>query len=98
SAKLEAAAQSQRQQGPFDRKGDLDPAVPLPRRPAAGIAGDAFAGSLGLQLGSHHAHARDAHLSITAKDREGCRRSDYPDYSSRRLQTDAAAAMTMVRC
>jgi uncharacterized protein (DUF427 family) len=25
-------------------------------------------------------HARDAHLSITAKDREGCRRSDYPDY------------------
>ena len=23
---------------------------------------------------------RDAHLSITAKDREGCRRSDYPDY------------------
>ena len=31
--------------------------------------------------GSHRAHARDAHLSITAKDkREGCRRSDHPDY------------------
>ena len=52
----------------------------LPRRPAAGIAGDAFAGSLGLQLGYHHAHARDAHLSITAKDREGCHRSDHPGY------------------
>ena len=52
----------------------------LPRRPAAGIAGDAFAGSLGLQLGSHHAHARDAHLSITTKDREGCHRSDHPGY------------------
>ena len=80
SAKLEAAAQSRRQQGPLDRKGDLDPPLPLPRRPAAGIAGDAFAGSLGLQLGSHHAHARDAHLSITAKDREGCHRSDHPGY------------------
>ena len=41
---------------------ELDPAVPLPRRPAAGIAGEAVAGGLGLQLGSHHAHARDAHL------------------------------------
>ena len=30
--------------------------------------------------GSHHAHARDAHLSITAKDREGCHRSDHPGY------------------
>ena len=48
----------------------------LPRRPAAGIAGEAVAGGLGLQLGSHHAHARDAHLSTTAKDRAGCRRSD----------------------
>ena len=75
-----AAAQSQGQQGPLDREGDLDPALPLPRRPAAGIAGDAVAGSLGLQLGSHHAHARDAHLSITAKDREGCRRSRHPGH------------------
>ena len=31
------------------------------QRPA--IAGDAVAGGLGLQLGTHHAHARDAHLS-----------------------------------
>jgi DNA-binding response OmpR family regulator len=60
----------------FDREGELDPALPLPRRPAAGIAGEAVAGGLGLQLGSHHAHARDAHLSTTAKDRAGCRRSD----------------------
>jgi hypothetical protein len=28
SAKLEAAAQSRRQQGPLDRKGDLDPPLP----------------------------------------------------------------------
>jgi DNA-binding response OmpR family regulator len=68
SARLEAAAQSQGQQGPLDRKGELDPALPLSRRPAAGIAGEAVAGGLGLQLGSHHAHARDAHLSTTAKD------------------------------
>jgi DNA-binding response OmpR family regulator len=61
-------------------EGDLDPALPLPRRPAAGIAGGAVAGGLGLQLGSHHAHARDAHLSITAKDREGCRRSRHPGH------------------
>ena len=68
SARLEAAAQSQGQQGPLDREGELDPALPLPRRPAAGIAGEAVARGLGLQLGSHHAHARDAHLSTTAKD------------------------------
>jgi DNA-binding response OmpR family regulator len=41
---------------------------------------DAFAGSVGLQLWSHHAYARDAHLSITAKDREGCDHSDHPGY------------------
>ena len=75
STRLEAAAKSQGQQGPLDREGELDPALPLPRRPAAGIAGEAVAGGLGLQLGSHHAHARDAHLSTTAKDRAGCRRS-----------------------
>jgi CheY-like chemotaxis protein len=57
SARLEAAAQSQGQQGPLDREGELDPALPLPRRPAAGIAGDAVARGAGLQLGSHHAHA-----------------------------------------
>ena len=68
SARLEAAAQSQGQQGPLDREGELDPALPLPCRPAAGIPGEAVAGGLGLQLGSHHAHARDAHLSTTAKD------------------------------
>ena len=68
SAKPEAAAQSQGQQGPLDREGDLGPALPLPGRPATGIAGDAVAAGLGLQLGSHHAHARDAHLSTTAKD------------------------------
>ena len=34
----------------------------------------------GLQLGSHHAHARDAHLSITTKDREGCCRSRHPGH------------------
>jgi DNA-binding response OmpR family regulator len=68
SARLEAAAQSQGQQGPLDREGELDPAVPLPRRPAAGVAGEAVARGLGLQLGSHHAHARDAHLSTTTKD------------------------------
>ena len=44
------------------------------------IAGDAVAGSLGLQFGSHHAHARDAHLSITAKDRGGRRRSGHPGH------------------
>src|ERR1700722_2843639 len=81
-----------RQQGPLDREGELDPALPLPRRPAAGITGDAVAGGLGLQLGSHHAHARDAHLSITAKDREGCRRSGHPGHRSGRLQTGALIA------
>ena len=39
SARLEAAAQSQGQQGPLDREGDLDPAVPLPRRPASRYRG-----------------------------------------------------------
>ena len=34
----------------------------------------------GYNSGSHHAHARDAHLSITAKDREGCRRSGHPGH------------------
>ena len=30
--------------------------------------------------GVDHAHARDAHLPITAKDREGCRRSGHPGH------------------
>ena len=40
-AKLEALAQSQGQQGPPDREGNVDPALPLSRRPAAGVARDA---------------------------------------------------------
>jgi DNA-binding response OmpR family regulator len=37
-------------------KRNLDPAPPLPRRRASSVTGDAFTGSLGLQLWSHHAH------------------------------------------
>ena len=80
SAKLETAPQFQRQQGPLDRKRNLDPPPPLPRGPATGTPADAFAGSLGLQPGSHHTHARDSYLSLAAKDRERCNRSVHPDY------------------
>ena len=34
----------------------------------------------GYNSGSHHAHARDAHLSTTAKDRAECRRSGHPGH------------------
>jgi CheY-like chemotaxis protein len=73
-AQLEASSQPQGQQGPAHREGDLDPAVPLPRRPAAGVARDAAAGGLGLQFGTDDAHAGDAHLPVTAEDRKGRRR------------------------
>ena len=48
STGLKAAAQSQGQQGPLDREGELDPAVPLPCWPASGTAGDTVAGGVGL--------------------------------------------------
>jgi hypothetical protein len=32
------------------------------------ISGETVAGGPGLQVGSHHPHAGDAHLSIAAKD------------------------------
>ena len=69
----------------LDREGDLDPALPLSRRPAPGIAGDAVAGSLGLQFGSDHPHAGNPHLSVTAEDRERCRRPRHPGHRGRGL-------------
>src|SRR4249919_3849388 len=72
--------------GPPDQERDVDPALPLPRRPAAGIARDAVAGGLGLQFGTDDAHAGDAHLLVTAEDREGCRRAHHPGHRGRWLQ------------
>ena len=69
----------------LDREGDLDPALPLSRRPAPGIAGDVVAGSLGLQFGSDDAHAGNPHLSVTAEDRERCRRPCHPGHRGRGL-------------
>jgi CheY-like chemotaxis protein len=93
SAKLEAPSQPTRHQGPPDRKGDLGPALPLPRRPAAGIARDAVAGGLGLQFGSDDAHAGNAHLPAAAEDREGRRRPNHPCHRGRRVQAGAVIAM-----
>ena len=92
-AKLEAPSQPQGQQGPPDREGDLDPALPLPRRPAAGIAPDAVAGGLGLQFGSDDAHAGDAHLPVTAEDGKRRHRPRHPRDRGRRLQAGAVIAM-----
>ena len=47
------------------------------------------AGSLGLQFRRHHAHARNAHLSVASEGRERCRHSGHPGHRSRRLQTGA---------
>jgi DNA-binding response OmpR family regulator len=66
---------------------------PLPRRPAAGIARDAVAGGLGLQFGSNDAHAGNAHLPVTAEDREGRRRSHHPCHRGWRVQAGAVIAM-----
>jgi CheY-like chemotaxis protein len=92
-AKLEAPSQPQRHQGPPDRKGDLDPALSLPRRPAAGIARDAVEGGLGLQFGSNDAHAGNAHLPVTAEDGKRRRRPRHPRHRGRRLQAGAVIAM-----
>jgi hypothetical protein len=77
STKLKAPSQSQGQQGPPHREGELDLALSLPRRPAAGVAGGAAVGGLGLQFGSDDAHAGNAHLLVTAEDRKGRRRPSY---------------------
>ena len=61
-------------------KETVDPALSLPRRPAAGVAGDAAAGGLGLQFGSDDAHAGDAHLPATAEDRKRRRRPRHPGH------------------
>ena len=75
-------------------KETVDPALPLPRRPAAGVARDAAAGGLGLQLRSDDAHAGNAHLSAAAEDREGCRRARNPRDRGRRLQAGALTKAT----
>ena len=54
--------------------------------PAAGVAGDVVARSVGLQFGRNDAHARDPHLPVTAEDREGCRCPCHPGHRSGRLQ------------
>ena len=87
-ASVEAAAQSGGQETPFDREGDLDPTVPLSRRRKASIARETLARGVGLQFRSHP-HARDAYLSVKAKNRKRCRRSGHPCYCRRRLQAGA---------
>ena len=57
SPELEALAQSRGQQNPTNREGNLDPALSLSRRSAAGLTRDAAARGMGLQFGRHHAHA-----------------------------------------
>ena len=47
------------------------------------------AGSLGLQFGRHHPHARNACLSASAEGREGRRQSRDPGDRCRRLQARA---------
>src|SRR5690606_16593842 len=77
-AKLQAADRPEGQQGPSDRKGDRDSALPLSGGTAAGLARDAAAGSLGLQFRRDHAYARNACLSPAPEGREGCRQSIDP--------------------
>ena len=60
-------------------------ALPLPRRPTAGVSGDASAGGLGLQFGTDDAHAGDPHLPVTAEDRKGRHRPRHPGHRGRRL-------------
>jgi DNA-binding response OmpR family regulator len=45
---------------------------------AGDIARNAIAGGVGVQFWDHHSHARNTHLSVTAKDRGGCCRSRHP--------------------
>ena len=45
---LQDADRRQCPEGPADRKGNRDPALPVPGRPVAGVARDAAAGSVGL--------------------------------------------------
>ena len=92
-ASIEAAAQSGGPQTRFDREGDLDPTVPLSRRRAASIARETLARGVGLQLRSHHAHARDTHLSVKTKNRERCSCSGHPCYCRWRLQAGALIAV-----
>jgi hypothetical protein len=49
---------------------------------------------VGLQPRSHHAHARDTHLSVKAKNRKRCRCSGHPCYCRRRLQAGALIAIS----
>ena len=66
---------------------------PYRARPAAGIAPDAVAGGLGLQFGSDDAHARNAHLLVTAEDGKRRRHPRHPRHRGRRLQAGAVIAM-----
>ncbi len=75
--------------GAADREGNRDPAVPVSGRPAAGVARDAAAGSLGLQFGRHHPHPGNPHLSAASEDRERCRQSRDTGDGSRWLQAGA---------
>src|SRR4029077_1299062 len=80
-------------QTPFDREGNLDPTVPLSRRPAASIARETLARGVELELRSHSAHPRDTHLSVTANNRKRCRCSGHPCYCLWRLQAGALIAI-----
>ena len=80
-----AAAQSEGQQSPADREGNVDTALSFPRRAAAGFTGNPVAGSVGLQFGSNHPHARNPHLSVTPENREGCRHPRDPGHRGGRV-------------
>ena len=76
-------------EGAADREGDRDPALPVPRRPAAGVARDVAAGGLGLQFRRHHPHAGNPHLPAAPEDRKRCGQSRDPGDGSRWLQAGA---------
>ncbi len=77
---------AQGRQAAADREGGGDPALPAPRRSAAGAARDAAEARLGLQLQRHHPHARNPYLPPPAEDRGQSGGRPASRHRGRRLQ------------